>query len=155
MTISDGITVLGIVVTVVATLITIWQAASARDSSRKARTAMDQVRLAAIADRLRSAQEHIRALPTAASSVRGAKTPPGVARIRQEFDNTLGALATTGPGSRARKLVVDAQNSLNQYALALPTVDQAAWQSLQSAVQDAISELTTAVSRLETPHDRQ
>jgi len=82
MTVSDGITLVSMGVTVVATAITVWQADSARKSSRDAQNALDKVRLAAIADRLRSAQEHIRALPTLSRNLRGAKIPAGVARIR-------------------------------------------------------------------------
>lgn len=154
MTVSDAITIAGIIVTVCATVITVWQASEARKSSLSAQHALDKVRLAAIADRLRSAQEHIRALPTQARNLRGAKIPAGVARIRQEFDNVLGTLPKSGAGGEARTLVSAAQTSLDQYEASLPgNVDLRAWQSLQRTVQDAISDLTTAAQSMEAPHD--
>jgi len=147
MTVSDGITLAGTGVTLMGMAIAIWQAGSARKSSQDAQAAFDKVRLAGIADRLRSAQEHIRTLPPQSMNRRGAKIAVGIARIRQEFDSVLGALPKAGAGGKARTLVAAAQDSLNQYENSLGSqADQAAWQNLQRNVQDAISELTTAVS---------
>jgi hypothetical protein len=96
---------------------------------------------------LRSAQEHIRSLPSTQNALRGAKPDRLIASIRQEFDITLGVLPKEGPGSRARELVAIAQTSLNQYELALSTeLDREAWQTLQTQVQDAISDLTAVAT---------
>jgi len=137
MTGSDWITSGSMIVTIIATIITIILTIKATRASADAKAAVAKVRLAANADRLRSAQEHIRSLP-----LRGAKPDQLIANIRQEFDITLGALPKKGPGSEARILLAAAQTSLNIYASALPTGgDQEAWQNLQIQVQDAISDL--------------
>jgi hypothetical protein len=154
MTESDWITIVGTVVTIgatvvtiVATIATIDQAKKARRASTNANTAVAKVRLAANADRLRSAQEHIRSLPSTQAALRGTNTARLIAGIRQEFDNTLSALPKDGPGSTARKLLETAQASLNKYEHALATeVDREAWQVLQTQVQDAISDLTAAAA---------
>ena len=142
---TDWLSIISIIVTVGATAVTIGQAASAAKSSKAAQAAMATIRSAEIAARLRSAQEHIRTLPSVQDAARGGKFKPKLDRIRQEFDNVLGALPKEGEGSRARVLVASAQANLNTYEVSLSTtLDRAAWQSLQTAVQDAISELTTA-----------
>jgi len=147
MTGSDWVTVVGMAVTISATIYTIVQAATAKRASNDANAAVAKVRLAANADRLRSAQEHIRSLPSTKDALRGAKPERLISSIRQEFDITLGVLPKEGPGSKARELLVIAQTSLNQYELALPTeVDREAWQSVQTQVQDAISELTAVAT---------
>jgi hypothetical protein len=142
MTGSDWITSGSMVVTIVATIITIILTLTARRASADAKAAATKVRFAANADRLRSAQEHIRSLP-----LRGAKPDQLIANIRQEFDITLGALPKEGPGSEARNLLAVAQTSLNKYESALPTgLDREAWQILQIQVQDAISDLTAVAT---------
>ena len=144
MTISDWITLGATVVTIGATIFTVVQAKDARKASADAEAAVAKVRLAANADRLRSAQEHIRSLPSLQEALRGSKPERLIASIRQEFDITLGVLPKTGSGAQARELLVIAQSSLNKYEASLPTeIDRDAWQTLQSSVQDAISDLTT------------
>lgn len=140
---SDWITVGSMIVTIIATVITIVLTMLAKSASVDARAAAASVRLAANADRLRSAQEHIRSLP-----LRGVKPDRLIANIRQEFDIALGALPKDGPGSKARKLVAQAQANLNQYETSLLTTpDKGKWEILQINIQDAISDLT-AVSML-------
>lgn len=142
MTNSDWVSIVSTIVTIVATIITIVLTIKARRASADANAAAAKVRFAANADRLRSAQEHIRSLP-----LRGSRPDRLIANIRQEFDITLGVLPKEGPGSGARKLVAVAQTSLNKYESALPTgVDREAWQILQTQVQDAISDLTAVAT---------
>lgn len=148
MQISDLITLGGAAVTIVAMAVSIIQAKNALRDSRAATTAVSKFRLAANADRLKSAQQYIRNLPLIPAEQRGVQAAQQVSLIRQEFDSTLGALPMKGPGSDVRRLLTDAQANLDAYeaSLTTPLVNRAAWQSLQSSVQDAVSILTTVSS---------
>ncbi|MGO8092796.1 hypothetical protein [Rhizobium leguminosarum] len=152
MSFSDFITIVGVIVTVISMAISIRQARSAFKSSQDAKNAMAAVQLAAVAERLKSAQEHIRDVAPDRFSQRGVKFADRLALIRREFDIALSALPKTGGGSDARMQLTDAQSELNIYQKSLPLMaDAIAWQKLQVLVQDAISDLTSATSKVGEP----
>lgn len=139
---SDWITVVGVSVTLVSMIVTILQARSAESSSRAARRAMATVQLAAVGERLKSAQEHIRDVSPEKKRVRGYKVGNRFDLIRREFDNALGALPRTGHGSVARGQLTKAQIELNAYEASFFLFpDPTKWHELQVLVQDTISEL--------------
>lgn len=108
---------------------------------------MTAVQLAAVAERLKSAQEHIRDVAPEKTSLRGFKGDDRFDLIRREFDLALSALPKSGVGSEARKQLTNAQDKLNIYQRSLPVnPDQENWQKLQIFVQDTISELTSATT---------
>ncbi len=130
------------VVTLVSMTVSIRQALSARKSSQTARRAMTIVQLAAIGERLKSAQEHIRDIAPDKAEARGYKLGNRFDLIRREFDNALSALPKVGHGSVAREQLTRAQSELNNYhASFLPIPDPTKWGILQVLVQDTISEL--------------
>lgn len=142
MTFSDWITAIGVVVTLISMSVSIRQAVSAQKSSQAARSAMAVVQLAAVGERLKSAQEHIRDIAPDKAQARGYKVGNRFDLIRREFDNALSALPKVGHGSAAREQLTKAQTELNDYQSSFsPTPDPTKWQALQVLVQDTISEL--------------
>lgn len=156
MTTSDFITLGGAAITLISMYITIRQAQSARTysnnakkSSQDAKAAMTAVQLAAVAERLKSAQEHIRDVAPQRILIRGVKIDERFDLIRREFDLALSALPKAGTGSEARKILTNAQAKLNIYRVSLPSQpDQDTWQSLQIFVQDTISDLTSTTTSI-------
>lgn len=109
---------------------------------------MTSVQLAAVSERLRSAQEHIRDITPQKTSVRGFKWSPKIDSIRKEFDGVISALPAVGPGNVARQILVKAQSHLNNYEASLSAKpDTSEWQALQGNVQDAVSELVVEASK--------
>jgi len=105
---------------------------------------MKTVQLAAVVERLKIAQTHIRAIAPERVRQRGIKPALVVDELRQKFDLALGSLSTAGSTSAARKTLGNAQSSLNTYNASLEGgANQEEWQKIQSYVQDAISDLTT------------
>lgn len=103
---------------------------------------MATVQLAAVGERLKSAQEHIRDVSPEKKRARGYKVGNRFDLIRREFDNALGALPRTGHGSVAREQLTKAQKELNAYeASFFSSPDPTKWRELQVLVQDTISEL--------------
>lgn len=154
MTSSDWITVAGTVVTLVGMTVSIRQARSAFRSSQIAKNAMAAVQLAAVAERLKSAQEHIRDVAPDKVSQRGFKIGNRLDLIRREFDSALSALPRSGMGSEARMQLTNAQAELNEYQKSLTlSPDPPTWQKLQMSVQDTISDLTAATSNIGEEND--
>jgi hypothetical protein len=114
-TLSDWVTALGVVVTLISMAVSIRQAASAQRSSNAAKSAMAVVQLAAVGERLKSAQEHIRDIAPEKAQARGYKVGNRFDLIRREFDNALSALPKAGHGSVAREQLTKAQTELNGY----------------------------------------
>ena len=155
MSFSDRITLIGTVVTLISMGVSIWQARSAFRSSQIAKRAMKAVKLAAVAERLKSAQEHIRDVAPDKVTQRGFKVGNRFDIIRREFDSALNALPKTGVGSEARKLLTNAQTELNSYQNStLSSKDSTTWQRLQVFVQDAISDLTSTTSSIGEKYDK-
>lgn len=142
-------------VTLAGMAVSIGQAKSALKSSQVAKNAVAAVQLAAIAERLKAAQEHIRDVAPDKVSQRGFKIGNRLDLIRREFDSALSALPKIGMGSQARTQLTSAQAELNRYQTSLslkpslmPTADSETWQKLQVFVQDAVSEITSTTSSL-------
>jgi hypothetical protein len=136
---SDWITIAGAAVTLISMAVSIVQARSASRSSKTAKAALATVQLAAVAERLKSAQEHIREVAPERIPQRGFKLDKRIDLIRREFDNALSALPKTGAGSEPRKQLVSAQTELNEFC---KVQSAESWQKLQILVQDTISGLT-------------
>lgn len=142
------LTGVGTLASVLSMIVAFIQAQKAYKSSQDAKAAMATVQLAAVAERLKTAQEHIRDVSPDKVSLRGYKFAPKIDLLRQEFDTALSALPKVGVGSTARGLLVAAQGHLNIYNSSLPEQPgNSEWQNLQGLVQDTISELkSTAFS---------
>lgn len=146
---SLWITIVGSIASLVGMGVSLHQANSAWDSSRKARAAMITVQLAGVAERLKAAQNHIRAIAPEKVGQRGVKPALVVDELRQEFDSALSSLSTTGPARSAREMLRNAQSSLNTYNASLGgEANQDEWQKLQSYVQDAMSDLSAKATNL-------
>jgi hypothetical protein len=155
MTSSDWITVVGAAVTLVSMFVSIRQARSAFRSSQIAKKAMAAVQLAAVAERLKSAQEHIRDVAPDKVSQRGFKIGNRLDLIRREFDSALSALPKVGTGSEARMQLTNAQTELNNYQKSLTVApDSKTWQNLQMFVQDSISDLTATTIKVGEADDK-
>ena len=162
MSLSLWLTGIGTFASVASMCVAIRQAKNAYKSSQDAKAAMATVQLSAVAERLKTAQEHIRDLAPSKVKQRGRQFEPKIDLIRQEFDTALSALPTVGVGSAARGLLVRAQGHLNTYQSLPKSEDgpqrealqaereklqaekeklQEEWQELQGLVQDAISDL--------------
>lgn len=138
----DWLNVFGVAVSIISAVVSIRQARSAKASSQSARDAMAVIQLAAIGERLKTAQEHIRDVAPEKMRERGYKLGGRVTLIRREFDISLSALPKVGHGSTARLLLTKAQTALNGYEESLSSApDREKWIELQASVQDAISEL--------------
>lgn len=139
---SLWVTVIGTLASIISMIVAIAQAKKAYTSSQNAKAAMATVQLSAVAERLKTAQEHIRDVSPDKVTLRGYKFAPKINSIRQEFDTALSALPKTGVGSQGREILVAAQGHLNNYHSSLPEDPNSSdWQNLQILVQDAISEL--------------
>lgn len=146
---SFWITVIGSTASIGSMIVSIYQARSARISSSKAHAAMTKVQLAAVVERLKTAQNHIRAIAPERVGQRGIKPFLIVDELRREFDTALSSLPVAGPVSRARKMLWDAQNCLNAYNTSFKTeVNHEDWQNLQGYVQDAMSDLSAQATTL-------
>lgn len=129
--------------------VTIHQTRSARKSSEAAKSAMAVVQLAAVGERLKSAQEHIRDIAPRKTQARGYNLGNRIDLIRREFDNALSALPKVGHGCEARKYLTEAQAELNHYEGSFSSVpDSTKWERLQILVQDAISELASKTTEI-------
>lgn len=148
MTLSEWLTAIGVIATVISMLVSVWQARSAYASSQVAKSAVTSVQLSAIAERLKSAQEHIRELAADKVSQRGFKVGNRFDLIRREFDTALNTLPKSGEGGEARIQIKNAQTELNIYQQSMSSdPDVETWQKLQTLVQDAISDLTSMTSK--------
>lgn len=137
------ITIVGSIASLVGMAVSLHQAGSARKSSSEAHAAMTTVQLAAVVERLKTAQNHIRAIAPDRLDQRGVKPPLVVDELRKEFDSALSSLPAAGPASGARKTLGDAQRSLNAYNASLKDgANQEEWQKLQAYVQDAMADLS-------------
>ena len=145
----------GVVVTIFGMVVTIHQARSAFSSSQVAKNAMTSVQLAAVAERLKSAQEHIRDVAPDKVSMRGFQIGNRLDSIRREFDSALSTLPKFGIGSNARTQLTSAQSELNVYQKSLSsTPDLLSWEKLQVFVQDTVSDLTSTTSNLGVINDK-
>lgn len=111
---SLGITIAGSIASLVGMAVSLHQARSAQKSSSEARAAMTTVQLAAVVERLKTAQNHIRAIAPDRADRRGVKPSLVVDELRQEFDSALSSLPAAGPASGARKTLGDAQKVLTR-----------------------------------------
>lgn len=148
--ISLWATVFGAFASLLGMIVSLRQARSARRASAEARAAMEKLRSAVVFERLKTAQNHIRAIAPDRVELRGVRLETVFDELRKEFDDTLSSLPTTGPESDARKMLEKAQVSFNDYKRSLKNeVDQEAWQQLQTYVQDAMSKLSLKDMRLD------
>lgn len=153
MDLSDWITVIGVVVTLISMGVTILYAQSAGRSSRSANSALTAVQLSVIGERLKITQEHIRDVSPEKALVRGYKVGNRFDLIHREFDNALSALPKTGAGSEARAQLIKAQAELHDYQTSFPvSPDPAKWRALQILVQDTISELASNTADIGGPN---
>lgn len=149
----------GAVASIVGMLLAFWQAHKAKASRQSAEAAVKdahaivkQVQLAAILERLKNAQDHIREISPDRKAPRGFNYSLKIDAIRKEFDTALSSLPQQGSGEVARSNLKTAQFRLNQYSASLTNEPAAMeWQKLQNSVQDAISTLTTEASQLGGP----
>ena len=146
------ITLIGTVVTVFATIITIYQAKKAKDYKEQIRFDIRKINLSGSAERLKRAQDDIRKLPTTSSTAsRGIKVVELIPNIKSQFDFALSAIDSSGPDKDIRLVLTDAQNKLNNYELGwnAKSINPSDLHELQSLVQDAISQSSSRIFALE------
>ncbi|MEQ6475821.1 hypothetical protein [Comamonas sp. wu1-DMT] len=152
MTNDSIVTLVGTVVTVIATGITIWQATQAKSYKNQIKSDIRKIGLSTVIDRLRRAQDEIRRLPTSMQGVpRGVRPPELIQKIREQFDHALGTLDSEGPDASVRAFLTGGQEKLNSYELSWHAGNPAAADvhELQAKVQDAVSALSTKIYQLE------
>lgn len=151
MSVSDWIAIASALITIIAMIISIRQAWNAATSSKKAQSALQTVQLSAIAERLKSAQEHIRAIAPGSVLRRGFNASDSLALIRREFDTAMNALPRNGDGSTARDELGKAQKMLAKYEKTIAAEPDAEyWQAIQVHVQDAVSDLSGTAIQIGT-----
>jgi hypothetical protein len=150
---SDSIiTLVGTVVTVMATGITIWQAFKAKSYSQQIKFDIRKINLSGCSEKLKRAQDDIRSLPTNCSDVpRGLKVKDLILNIKSQFDFSLSIINSNGPDSDVREIISNAQSKLNSY--------EQGWSNgnpnpedvyeLQSLIQDAVSQSNSRIYQLE------
>ena len=149
MTMSDWITIIGAGITLIAMIVSMWQAKNALKSSRDAKKAVVAVRLAGIAERLKNAQEHVRDIAPHRLTLPGFKITNQVTLIQREFDEALGALPHSGEGSGARAKISAAQDASFKYEQSLAsTPDTMAWEKMRKGLQDGMSEIFATTSNI-------
>ncbi|AYM60707.1 hypothetical protein [Agrobacterium fabrum] len=142
MGLTDWISIVSVAVTLASMVVSIREAKKAKKASQAAKSAVAVVQLAAVGERLKSTQEHIRDVAPEKKLIRGHKFGARFDLIRREFDNALSALPKAGHGSEAREQLTQAQAKLNNYQASFELgPDSGTWQELQVLVQDTISEL--------------
>lgn len=150
---SDSIiTLVGTVVTVIATGIAIWQALQAKNYSQQIKFDIRKINLSGCSEKLKRAQDDIRSLPTNCSNVpRGLRVKDLILNIKSQFDFSLSVIDSNGPDSDIRQVISNAQIKLNSY--------EQGWNNsnpkpedvyeLQSLIQDAISQSNSRIYQLE------
>ncbi len=155
---SDVISIVGALVTVVCTWISIQQARAARRYGDALKAAKSRMALLGSAERLRAVQDPITQLPQTPTTLRGARPDATIARIRIEFDRALGSLERNGPGAKARAFLRAAEASLDLYedsvrrtssGDAAEGIDIGAMRAVRTAVQDAIAEIVEVTERID------
>ena len=152
MTTDSIITIVGTAVTVIATIITIYQAKKAKDYKEQIRFDIRKINLSGSSERLKRAQDDIRKLPASTNSAsRGIKILELIPNIKSQFDFALSAIDSSGPDKDIRLVLTEAQNKLNNYELGWNTknINPSDLHDLQSLVQDAISQSNSRIFALE------
>ncbi|OCF82152.1 hypothetical protein AS299_02575 [Citrobacter freundii] len=152
MTIDSVVTLVGTIVTIIATIIAIRQAKKAEDYKEQIKFDIRKINLSGTSERLKRAQDDIRALPTDHATIpRGMKVSELILNIKSQFDFALSAIDSKGPDKDIRALLTQAQNKLNNYELGLNSkkIDPKDPHELQSLVQDAISQSSSRIFALE------
>lgn len=150
---SDSIiTLVGTVVTVIATGIAIWQALEAKSYSQQIKFDIRKINLSACSEKLKRAQDDIRSLPTNFSNVpRGLKVKDLMLNIKSQFDFSLSVIDSNRPDSDIRKILSNAQVKLNDYeqgwSNSNPNPEDV--YELQILIQDAISQSNSRIYQLE------
>lgn len=150
---SDSIvSIVGTVVTLLGTAITIWQTTQARSYKNQIKFDIRKINLVNVNERLKRAQDEIRRLPTSSQSMpRGIRPNELIQKIREQFDIALSNLDATGPDAAIRGLLVQGQDNLNAYEISWNGGNPSALNvhELQGKVQDAVASLSTTIYQLE------
>jgi hypothetical protein len=138
--------------TVIGTLVTLWQAGQVRRYRDQIKLDVRKITLAGVVDRLKRAQDDIRRLPTNFQNVqRGIKPDELIESIRGHFDFALSQLDAAGPEGDIRATLADSQERLNLYQTSwdngAPSAEDA--HALQSGIQDGLSTANSRIYRLE------
>ncbi|MHC2065890.1 hypothetical protein ACYFX5_00315 [Bremerella sp. T1] len=146
------VTVVGTVVTLAGTAVTIWQATQARTYRNQLKSDIRKFGLTTVIERLKRAQDEIRRLPTSnKNKARGVRPQELIQKIREHFDHALGTIDAGGPDASLRSLLTGGQTKLNSYEVSWNAGDPAAEDvhELQAKMQDAVSELNAIIYQLE------
>ncbi|HFO0263155.1 TPA: hypothetical protein ACHIEN_003870 [Serratia marcescens] len=152
MTLDSIVTLVGAIVTIVSTAITISQVRKAKNYKEQIKFDIRKINLSGTTERLKRSQDDIRMLPSDYSNIqRGLRVSVLIHNIRSQFDFALNAIDKNGPDKDIRTLLTNAQNKLNSYELAFlnKKIDPKDSHELQSLVQDAISQSSSRIFALE------
>lgn len=139
----DYISIAGTAVTLASMGISILQAKKARKASKDAEKILIAVNMTSVAERLKTAQEHIRGIAPEKLKQRGFNPEELINSIHKEFDAALNDLSSSGEGSEARKKIVKAQSIFDSYCSSKNMPNRDLWIGLRQLIQDAISTLTS------------
>ncbi|HFF8945627.1 TPA: hypothetical protein ACGE6U_003143 [Serratia marcescens] len=152
MTLDSIVTLVGAIVTIVSTAITIFQVRKAKNYKEQIKFDIRKINLSGTTERLKRSQDDIRMLPSDYSKIqRGLRVEVLIHNIKSQFDFALNAIDKNGPDKDIRTLLTNAQNKLNSYELAFlnKKIDPKDSHELQSLVQDAISQSSSRIFALE------
>ena len=150
--ILDWVSVGGAFASFVGMLVAFYQARSAKKYRDEAHEAISKIQVSSLAERLKNAQEYVRAispesLGTQSANRRGSKIEKTVERIRGEFDTALSSLPESSTDHHGREKLSEAQGKLNIYVKSIEGgPDREAWETLQRLLQDTIAELKSYAS---------
>lgn len=149
---KEWVSILGTILTAIATVITVATAFRTRKYRDQVKFDIRKINLAGAIDNLKRAQDEIRKLPTNQdSTIRGIRITEVIKEIRSRFDFAMGVLAFEGPDSDIRKILTKAQNELNSYEVSFNNnaLEPQRVFDLQTLMQDAVSISNSRVFQLE------
>lgn len=151
MTDSDKITLIGVIVTVLSTIVTIFYAYKAKTYKEQIQFDIRKINLSNIVEKLKRTQDEIRVLPKSLPIQRGIRVIDIIKNIKSHFDYVLNTLDSDGPESEIRTLISSAQSTLNNYEVnfALNVINSDDVMILTECMQDAIAKSNTKILKLE------
>lgn len=151
MTGSDLIGIIGAVVTVISTGITIYFASQTKSYKEQMQFDMQKINLSNIVEKLKRTQDEIRALPKSLHQDRGVRVKDIIKNIQAHFDYVLNILDSDGPEIEIRGLIFNAQAALNKYEIDYEQkqINPDDVVLLTANIQEAIAKSNTKIFKLE------
>jgi hypothetical protein len=145
------LTAAGTVITVIGTVITIWQALKVKAIRKQIAFDLRKIHLSEVGEFLRRAQDEGRKLLTHVQQLsRGKSTISITSEIQSNIDKSLNLLHLTGPDSDLRGQIISSQEKLREFQKTDDSEAQKQYASdMHTLIQDSISMCKERVSNLE------